>query len=915
MGMTPERWRLIDSIFNEAAEFPVAQREAFVLGAAKGDEEIIQEVLSLLRADSTQGLNLDAIVSDAVEKADTQHFAGDLGLVLGPYKLIDLLGSGGMGSVYKAVRSDQTFTQAVAIKLVRRGMDSDFILSRFRQERQILGNLNHPNIARILDAGSAPDGRPYFVMEFVEGLPLLQHCQNSGLTVKQRLELFLQVCAAVQHAHQKLIIHRDLKPSNILVTKEGVPKLLDFGIAKILTPGDATGEIMTQTTSRMMTPDYASPEQVMGHELTTATDVYSLGALLYLLLSGEKPYRISGRSLAEMETAICTVDPKRPSAVTVSHKWKRELEGDLDNIVLHAMTKEPERRYPSPDHLAADIRNYLEGRPVTAREITFLYRAGKVIRRNKAASIAAALLLVSLIGGVFSTYYQARRAERRFGQVRKLANTFLFDFYESIEKVPGTVESRALILRTAREYLDSLAAEAKGDASLSQELAQAYLRLGDVEGGVMSGNLGNSQLAVDHYRKAQALVEPLRWDAKAAWLLATVHRRLGDVDSYSSNLPGALGHYRKAIEILVAERSTDEELLTLLGNVYVGAARIQTRMLQSSAALDNTRKAAAIYERLLARKPRRPDTVNALASTYATLGNTAYRNSQLQQALEMHRKAIALREQLVNENPRSAEYRRDLAIAYSNASDVLGNPTGPNLGDSAGALELCRKMAVLTEGNLAADPADRRALFDHAMALMRVGNIIPQGNNAEALSTLRQSLSMFERLVAADVKNRRVSGMIAFLHQRIGNLLERSDRSSAYAHLEKSMALSFALHKEDPKDFDRIVAYVSSARTLASAHARGGDCRGAYRMLQDLLRVEPGFLAQAPNEIRALIIKPDLLKGLAEARSACGDHSGARDAYSQSVQAWQSLQSHKDFGKVHEIALNTASEALRKEQK
>lgn len=912
--MTPERWQLIDRIFNDAAELPPGERDAFVRQEAGGDDEVIREVQSLLRADATQGMSLDSIVSDAVERADTQHFAGDVGLTLGPYKLVELLGSGGMGSVYKAVRSDQTFTQAVAIKLVRRGMDSDFILARFRQERQILGNLNHPNIARILDAGSAPDGRPYFVMEFVEGLPLLKHCEEAGLGVRERLDLFLQVCAAVQHAHQKLIIHRDLKPSNILVTKDGVPKLLDFGIAKILTPGDATGEILTQTTSRLMTPDYASPEQVMGKDLTTATDVYSLGALLYFLLAGEKPYRIAGRSLQEMEHAVCTVDPKRPSMAAVDAKARRELAGDLDNIVLHAMSKEPERRYASAEHFAADIRNYLEGRPVTAREITFLYRAGKTIRRNKAASVAAALMVVSLLGGVFSTYYQMRRAERRFGQVRKLANTFLFDFYESIEKIPGTVESRALILRTAREYLDSLAAEARGDEGLSMELAQAYLRLGDVEGGVMSGNLGNSQLAVSHFLKAQRLVEPLRRSARTATLLATVHRRLGDSDSYSSNLPGAVANYTKGIEILTAGKGTDRDSLTLLGNLHNNTARILTRMLRSKEAVDHTRKAAEIYEQLLARGNAPPEVSNALAAAYGNLGNSAYRSSQLQQALEMHRKSIALRERLVEEQPRSPEFRRDLAIAYSNAADVLGNAGGPNLGDKAGALELCRKMVALTEGNLKADPADRRALFDHAMSLMRLGSMLPQ-KEAEALDTLRASLAMFERIAAADAKNRRVPGMIAFLHQRMGAMLESNNRAAALGHLEKAATISAATLAEDGNDFDRIVGYVSAHRLLAAASARAGKCAKAKGLFETLLGETPGFVAKAPTAIRALIIKPDLLQALGDAQSVCGDHGAALEAYAASVEAWKALGSHKDFGTVHETAMNRAVEALRKEQR
>ncbi|MBL8222875.1 MAG: hypothetical protein JNL62_26790 [Bryobacterales bacterium] len=286
----------------------------------------------------------------------------------------------------------------------------------------------------------------------------------------------------------------------------------------------------------------------------------------------------------------------------------------------------------------------------------------------------------------------------------------------------------------------------------------------------------------------------------------------------------------------------------------------------------------------------------------------------MQQALEMHRKSIALRERLVEEQPRSPEFRRDLAIAYSNAADVLGNAGGPNLGDKAGALELCRKMVALTEGNLKADPADRRALFDHAMSLMRLGSMLPQ-KEAEALDTLRASLAMFERIAAADAKNRRVPGMIAFLHQRMGAMLESNNRAAALGHLEKAATISAATLAEDGNDFDRIVGYVSAHRLLAAASARAGKCAKAKGLFETLLGETPGFVAKAPTAIRALIIKPDLLQALGDAQSVCGDHGAALEAYAASVEAWKALGSHKDFGTVHETAMNRAVEALRKEQR
>lgn len=520
------------------------------------------------------------------------------------------------------------------------------------------------------------------------------------------------------------------------------------------------------------------------------------------------------------------------------------------------------------------------------------------------------------MGGVLSTYYQARRAERRFTQVRKLANTFLFDFYEAIERTPGTVEARALVLRTAREYLDSLAAEAHGDDSLSLELAQAYLRLGDVEGGVLSGNLGNSKLALSHFRKAQALVEPMRIDEHSVTVLATVYRRLGDLESYSSDLPGAMGHYLKAAKLLETHGGSDTDTLSLLASLYSSAARMQARMLKSAEADENARKAAQIYEQILEREPGKAEVLNALGSVYTTLGTNLHRAQQLPQALEMHRKVIALREELVRKNPKLPEYKRDLAIAYANAADVLGSPSGASIGDRAGALELARKMAALTEANLAADPADRRALFDHAMALSRLGNLLPPSSGNEGIEHFRRALQMFEQIASADSNNRRARSMASFVHGRMGNWHEEAGNHGAgIAEFEKASSMAEVALAEDPNDFERILSYVAAKRMLGSARARAGNCAEGLRILQDLLQRLPEFVSRSPNQIRVLTFKPEFLKDLGDAQANCGSHAAARESYSQSVQAWQALQTHKDFNKVHEDAKRSTEEALRKESR
>ena len=345
-----------------------------------------------------------------------------LGRRLGPYQLIEEIGHGGMGSVYRAVRADDQYQKQVAIKLVRGGSETAFTLARFRAERQILAPLEHPNIARLLDGGTT-DGIPYIVMELVEGVPIDQYCDSLRLPVRERLALFRSVCSALEYAHQNLVIHRDLKPSNILVTKDGVPKLLDFGIAKILAQDSASpGSEASVALLRLLTPEYASPEQVAGAPVSTATDVYSLGVVLYGLLTGHPAYLVNTNRLDEMARAIGQAEPLKlsvvvgqstqatssdpedapitPDAVAFNRgskpeKLRRELAGDLDNIVLKALRKEPDRRYGSVEQLSEDIRRHIEGLPVRARKETFGYRAQKFFARNRLGVVAAVLLLLS----------------------------------------------------------------------------------------------------------------------------------------------------------------------------------------------------------------------------------------------------------------------------------------------------------------------------------------------------------------------------------------------------------------------------------------------------------------------------------------------------------------------------------------
>jgi serine/threonine protein kinase/Flp pilus assembly protein TadD len=407
--MTPERFAQIDRLFAEAAALAPGEREAYLDAQCGAEAELRAEVESLLAADAAAGARLAGTIEQAAAALPPNPCGADAGLRLGPYLLVRELGRGGMGAVYQAIRSDGEFLQTVAIKLVKRGMDSDAIVHRFRTERQILAGLSHPNIAALLDGGTTPDGRPYLVMEFIEGQPLIEFADSRGLDVRARLDLFRPLCRAIDYAHRHHVLHRDLKPANVMVTAEGVPKLLDFGIAKLLLPElVAGGAPATETHARLMTPDYASPEQIRGEELTPATDIYSLGVLLYRLLAGRQPYSVTGRSMAEMERAITEQTAPPPSQAAADPKVRSMLAGDLDTIIAMAMRKEPERRYATAADLDADLHRYLSGRPVEARRDSPLYRARRWTRRHGLAAAASASVVV--LGSLAAGQYGLRRA-------------------------------------------------------------------------------------------------------------------------------------------------------------------------------------------------------------------------------------------------------------------------------------------------------------------------------------------------------------------------------------------------------------------------------------------------------------------------------------------------------------------------
>jgi TolB-like protein/Tfp pilus assembly protein PilF len=399
--MTRDEWLRIKEIAASALEQPPSVRAAYVAKHCRGDAALLREVESLV-ASATDAEDLFekpsmlmAGAADALQRVN--EFAPPrVGERIGPYEIVRELGAGGMGVAYLAERADAEYEKRVAIKLIRAGLDSETVLRRFRRERQIVADLDHPNIARLLDGGTTVKGLPYFVLEFVDGLPIDVHCQMRQLSTRDRVALFRRVCEAVQHAHRRNVVHRDLKPSNILVTHDGVVKLLDFGVSKVLSAEGPGEESEATLVPHAMTPPYASPEQVRGEPITPATDIYSLGVLLYELLAGRRPYQLDGRTLREIDDVICRQDPVPPSAVA-GREVKSALRGDLDNIVMMALRKEPDRRYATVEALSDDLGRYLDGLPVTARADEFAYRATKLLRRHRVRLVEA--LVVAIVFG------------------------------------------------------------------------------------------------------------------------------------------------------------------------------------------------------------------------------------------------------------------------------------------------------------------------------------------------------------------------------------------------------------------------------------------------------------------------------------------------------------------------------------
>ena len=826
--MNSDRHQQLTELLDQALQFPTSERKAFLLSACPDDVELQREAESLIASFEQASGFIEAPVFAGVDDFPFPDEPPMEGRQIGHYKIVRELGRGGMGAVYLAMRADE-YREQVALKIVKRGMDTDFVVRRFRYERQILASLHHPNIARLFDGGTTEEGLPYFVMEYIEGEPIDQYCNHHNLSILERLKLFRTVCAAVHYAHQNLVIHRDLKPGNILITADGTVKLLDFGIAKILNPEISQTVEKTATLMRLMTPEYASPEQVRGELVTTASDVYSLGVVLYELLTGHRPYRITSILPSDIERIICEQEPTRPSTAGMKDEgggMKRKhglssfiphpssLRGDLDNIILMALRKEPQRRYASVEQFSEDIRRHLEGLPVSARSDTFSYRAGKFVQRHKAGVAAAALIVLSLIAGLITTVWQARRAqaqqakaERRFNDVRKLANAYLFEFHDAIAELQGTTQARALVVKRALEYLDSLAQETSDDRGLQQELAAAYLKVGDVQGRPGHASLGDKEGALTSYRKALAIYEALAKignnDAALRQEMTTGFTRLGDALQYHDS-KAALASYRQG---LAAANPTDR---LSIANFHQRIGEMQLATGDATGAGASQQQAMALYEAMAAETPNDKKAQRSLFINYIKAGNLLFEAGEQKAALPLYQKTVPMARAIAVADPLNARAQRELAACL----DKVGNALLAT-GEQSGALTNYNEAFAIRQKVAAADARNAELQRDLSISHDKLGEVsAAAGNIADALAHYREALRIDSAFASRDTQSLldRANSL-----EKIGSLLLPSgDVNSALEHQQKGRAL-----REDVVNQDR--ENVNARRDVASSSLRLGE--------------------------------------------------------------------------------------------
>ena len=821
-------WEDIERLFAEAVDLDMAGRAHFLDRQCHGRPELRTEIESLITAHLGAGAFLNGATLDDVNSPDgpPERFVGR---TIGRFRLLEKIGEGGMGVVYRAERADGEFTQRVAVKLLDAPLRTLEAVRRFRAERQILATLNHPHIVTLLDGGVTDEGQAYLAMECIDGVPITRYCADDGLSLEGRLRLFRDVCGAVQDAHQHAVVHRDLKPANILVTPDGVPKILDFGIAKLL-DGPPEAEATATGMLRPLTANYASPEQLRGLPVTLASDIYALGVLLYELLAGVRPYETGDKTLDQILEVVVDTDPPRPSAARAANEGGvpyelRRLKGDLDAIVLKAISKEPERRYASARELSDDIERHMAGRPVVAREPSFGYVMRTLARRHRAAFAAAAISLAALLAGLGVSLWEMRiaRVERdhataRFNDVRQLAGALIFKIHDQVQPLAGSTPVRQTIVAEALTYLERLSRDPRVDDALRLELAKAYHRIGKVQGLPSEPNLGDREGALRSLRQAVDLLRPMTMrpsvPREAALEFGRANLSLATTANLSGAREAALAAARDAAAVAesqIRRNPSDTEARRL-----VGSALFQAALLASDPdSLPIWQRAGEVFDGLLAEQPHDPDRQRNVALVQKYIGAYYERQNDFASALQHHRRALELDETRLASAPTSRQARFDVAADLSNVGYAALNTD--HLPDAATAYERSADMRTkLAES----DPKDvlarsRLAYVESRLAIVYAG----LGRGQSAIDHARQAVHLSESLAQLD----------SFHQAEFADSLEalgRSERSArhgaaACAAFQRSWDLVAALPRDN-------VSTSETASTLAGV------------LKNDLAACEPG---------------------------------------------------------------------------
>jgi tetratricopeptide (TPR) repeat protein len=799
--MTSRRddWQRIQTVFAAALERDPADRARWLDAACAGEPFVRDEVDALLASHDRAGQFLALDDAPAAPSISVDALAG---VRVGPFALVREIGRGGMSVVYLAERVDGGFTQEVAVKILDAPLRIDEVRQRFLAERQILARFAHPNIVSFLDAGVTADGRPYLVMERVDGLPLTRYCAARRLELPARLALLDQLCRAVQYAHQHGVVHRDLKPANVLVTPDGVVKVLDFGIAKLLDDSIVgSGDATVAGAARALTPNYASPEQLRGQTVTTATDIYTIGVVIYELLSGRRPYDAGERTLGEIVALVTDTGPVQPSAAGADDARPypaRALRGDLDAIVRKTMALAPADRYASAQQIADDLERHGAGEPIEARRVSMTYVLARLARRHRAAVVASTVSLLALVVALGVSLWEIRaarldrdRAERRFSDARELARTLIFKVHDAVQPLPGSTPVRQMIVADALTYLERLSKDPSGDDGLRLELARGYHRVADVQGRPSSANLGDRAGSEASYRKALALLRPITGGpvAREAAL------ELGRIDLALATLRGANTYDEAATSAISEALAVGTRLLAADGDDDEAERLVASAHFQLALAAPHDRalaewtKAGALFDALLAKKPDDPDRQRNVALVEKYIGSHHEGEKAYGTALSHYARALEIdRDRLARQSSRMTKF--DIAVDLSNVA-MAENYTGR----SAEAIEHLSQSLSIREELSATDPKDMLARERLALTFERLGMVYESvGRLNDALDALRKSVAIYEEVAPLDAHSRRELSATLSLFGRLER--EAGMKVEACRDLRRAATLAEALLAE-----------------------------------------------------------------------------------------------------------------------